>query len=241
MAGSPAPLILKQLTLPPGVDSLVLLRERGLGVGVRTSATREKALPNNSQLAELETAVEEPKVTVIAQEPEEFDKKPEDKEQWQKSTASVCFTLGPFAQSDVANRAADKISGLGLRVEHRQESQRTPKGYWVYLPPSKSYQAAKRKVSEMQKRGVNDLFIMGKGTRKHAISLGLFNRKQAAQGRFQQVKKLGLKPVFETQYRVSKQFWLDMSVAGDQTATVATLTELIEGFSKTSLTQRKCQ
>jgi hypothetical protein len=141
----------------------------------------------------------------------------------------------------MADRALKAVRKLGVSVNRRQESQRTPKGYWVYLPPSKSYQAAKRKVAEMQKKGLTDLFIMGNGSQKNAISLGLFKSKEAAEDRFTQVKNLGLKAVFETQYRLSQQSWLDMSVAGDQTATVAALTEVSEGFPGASLAQRKCQ
>ena len=82
---------------------------------------------------------------------------------------------------------------------------------------------------------------MGKGSRKNAISLGLYKSKETAEERFKQVQKLGLKAAFETQYRVSEQSWLDMSLAGDQTAAVAALTEIAEEQPATTLTQRKCQ
>jgi len=157
------------------------------------------------------------------------------------ATEAACFTFGPFAKEKTASRASKAIRTLGLDVVQRIVSQRTPKGYWVYLPASKSYQAAKRKVKQLQKKGLKDLFIMGKGSRKNAISLGLFKRRTAAQARFKQIKKLGLKAVFETQYRVNKQTWMDMSVAGSETSTVAKLVGLAEKYPKPTLTQRKCQ
>ena len=82
---------------------------------------------------------------------------------------------------------------------------------------------------------------MGKGSRKNAISLGLFKQESAAQDRFKQIKKLGLKAVLETQHRVNKQDWLDMSVAGNETIIAAKLIELAEKYPKATLVQRKCQ
>jgi hypothetical protein len=251
-----APTILKQPVLPSGVDSLVLLRERGLGIvaeptqtdvrqdAAPTAAARNKPAEAVSEAAVNQKTVNADRVTkvevspVITASKRAGDKSPVAPE---KSVEPACFTLGPFEQANAANRAAETISALGVSVAHREESQRTPKGYWVYLPAAKSYLAAKRMVTELQKKGLTDLYIMGKGSRENAISLGLFNNKTTAEERFQQVSKMGLKAVFETQYRESKQVWLDMSVAGNQTATVATLTEMAEGLPNASLTQRQCQ
>jgi hypothetical protein len=252
-----APTILKQPVLPTGVDSLVLLRERGLGIvaeptqaavnpeatqsaaaaSVKPTVATRKASAKPETVGADHVANVEARSAVISSKPAK-SKSPVAPE---KSAEAACFTLGPFAQANAASRAADAISALGVSVTRRQESRRTPKGYWVYLPAAKSYLAAKRMVAELQKKGLTDLYIMGKGSRENAISLGLFNNKTTAEERFQQVNKLGLKAVFETQYRVSKQAWLDMSVAGNQTATVATLTEMAEGIPNASLTQRKCQ
>ena len=158
-----------------------------------------------------------------------------------KSAAAVCFHLGPCTRAPLAERAIAAANKLAVKVVRRKASRRTPKGYWVYLAPSKSYKAAKRKVAELKKKGLTDLFIMGNGKRKNAISLGLFKNKEVAEDRLKQVKSMGLKGGFETQYQVSEQSWLDMSVAGNKTATVAALTEMADGFPKANLTQRKCQ
>lgn len=227
------PVLLTQPKLPAGAESLVLLRERGLRsneskqvVGVQkenkpAEPTMQKELPKQAEKK-------------IAQTPKEPIKP-------SKSAEAVCFTLGPFEKALSADQAITTANALNVQVVLRKESQSTPKGYWVYLPPSSSYQAAKRKVSELQKKGLTDLFIMGSGARKNAISLGLFKNKDVAEDRLTQIKGMGLKGVFETQYRVSEQSWLDLSVAGDETARIAALTEIADRFPETSLTQRKCQ
>lgn len=231
------PIILKKEMLPDGVDRLSLLRERGLGASTTktTKNVGEARRPAPPKEAVSKPVI--PKVITSKTEPKEEKPQPERV----KSTSEACFTLGPFKKPNVASRAAEAISALGVTVKKRQSSQRKPRGYWVFLPPLKSYSAARKLVKAMQKKGLKDLFIMGKGNRKNAVSLGLFKRKSAAEERFQQIKKMGFKVEMETQYRVSKQTWLDMGIPGDRTSTVADLTEMVEQYSGTSMSQRKCQ
>ncbi len=211
-----SPTVLKQPPLPQGVDKLILLREHGL-------AEENAPLP--------EAPVDKPLVKPIDMlaKPLELQDEPS------------CFTLGPFSSADVAKRSSETLAALGIDVKSREISQRTPRGYWVYLPSSKSYQSAKRKVTELQKKGLNDLYIMGKGSHQNAISLGLFTRESAANSRFQQVKKLGLKAVLEIQYRTNKQIWLDLAVPGDQSATVVKITEMADGLQRAKLGQAECE
>ncbi|NOX92536.1 MAG: SPOR domain-containing protein [Gammaproteobacteria bacterium] len=222
--------ILKQPPLPQGVDKLTLLRERGLGGGDASFPERKPEKPpaqKNANKSSAKPAVKSAKK--LAKTPE------------LQSRESSCFTLGPFVRSDVVKRSSKALVARGVDVKHREVTSRTPRGYWVYLPASKSYQAAKRKVKELQKKGLKDLFIMGKGSHQNAISLGLFTSKSAADSRFQRVKKLGLKAALETQYRANKQTWLDMTVPGGQPATVASITEMANGLQRARLSQRKCQ
>lgn len=230
--------LLAQPTLPAGAVSLVLLRERGLGGG--EAEPEPVDLSSEQPSPRMVKKTEPTAVAPVLASPSQLPAIPP-AEPPQKSAEAACFTFGPFDAPDLAERAVKAASALGISVERRQESQRTPKGYWVYLPPSTSYQAAKRKVAELQKKDLTDLFIMGKGSHQNAISLGLFKSREAAEDRLKQVQELGLKAEFETQYRVSEQSWLDMSVPGDKTSIIAELTEMAEGFSEASLTQRKCQ
>jgi len=214
--------VLQQPPLPQGVDKLILLRERGLGGenALQKTAGRPQAKPIDTKLPPPEASQE--KSPRASHEP-------------------ACFTLGPFVKANVVKRSSKAIAALGVDVEQRKVSQRTPRGYWVYLPASKSYQAAKRKVTELQKKGLKDVYIMGKGSHKNAISLGLFTRENAARNRFQQVKKLGLKAVLETQYRVTEQTWLDIMVPGGQGGAIVTITEMADGLRGGELDQRQCQ
>lgn len=230
--------IIKQPPMPKGVETLTLLRERGLGLKTATREAEPSPVPEPMPppkprpKPELKTPPEK----IVAKAPEAQSVTPK-----KAAREPACFTLGPFTKANIASRTAKAISELGVEVGRREESKRTPKGYWVYLPPANSYQAAKRMVAELQKKGVKDLFIMGKGSRANAISLGLFKNEGAAEDRFNRVKKMGLDVKLETQYRVSQQAWLDITVPGGEATTVAKIIELSEGLQQTELGQRKCQ
>ena len=223
--------ILKERKLPEGVDRLTLLRERGLGV------TSTESTNNNSP-------------TQLEKLPESNDPEPEiqdtsvDKEavpEQAKPVQMACFTLGPFVQASTAGRTAEAISALGVTVNRKQTTQRRPRGYWVYLPAFKTYEAARKRVAELQKKGLKDMFIMGKGDHKNAVSLGLFKTRSAANERYQQVKKMGFSVKINTQYRETKLAWLDMEIPEDRESTIAAISELAEKNPRTTLARRKCK
>lgn len=227
--------IIKQPAMPQGVEKLTLLRERGLGVKTSSRQPKPSPVPAQEPNPDPEPIAAAPPKKTIAKA---IEPKPAPEP---ATREPACFTLGPFTKASAASRTAKAISELGVEVGRREVSQRTPKGYWVFLPPANSYQAAKRMVAELQKKGLKDLFIMGKGSHANAISLGLFKNEDAAEDRYQRVKKMGLNAELETQYRVSQQAWLDITVPGGETTTVARIIELSEGLKKTELGQRKCQ
>ncbi len=239
--GQTGPVILKQQDLPRGVERLSLLRERGLG------ASSEKTISKVEEpktTAEISKKVEKPVPVLqrVTQKTAKAETPPKPKKPKSvKSSKPACFTLGPFKKTVTANHADEAITVLGVTVKQRQVSQRRPRGYWVYLPAFKTYDAARKQVNALQKKGLKDLFIMGKGQHKNAVSLGLFKREGAADERFLLVKKMGLSVKKETQYRVRKLVWLDMTVPGNKTSTVASLTEVADKYSRTNLSQRKCE
>ena len=237
----PGSVILKQQNLPKGVERLSLLRERGLGTSSKktTNEAVEPEISPEEVKPDLEKSLIKKPVTqkVVKAKIPPKPKKPVPV----KSAKPACFTLGPFKKTLTANHADEAISILGVAVKKRQISQRRPRGYWVYLPAFKTYDAARKQVKALQKKGLKDLFIMGKGQHKNAVSLGLFKREGAADERFQLVKKMGLSVKKETQFRVRKLVWLDMTVPGNKTSTVASLTEVADKYSGTNLSQRKCE
>jgi len=222
------PMILKPKALPKGAERLTLLRERGLGV---VPPARKKNEVTTDNPGKPEPDVEKSDKQAVAEKAAES---PEPVEK-------TCFTLGPFVQASTAGRTAETISELGVTVNRRQTEQRRPRGYWVYLPEFKTYKAAQNRVKELQNKGLNDLFIMGDGEHKNAISLGLFKNRVTADERLEQVKKMGLSVKMETQYRVTKLAWLDIEVPGERSSAATEISDIASKLTKTTLAQRKCK
>lgn len=219
-SGQKGPAVLQSQKLPEGAKRLTLLRERDIG-GVKTQTpVRQQVVADNQSMASEKTSIS-----------------PEN----DKPKKIVCYSLGPFSKVASANRAAEAINVIGLTVKHRQATQRVARGYWVYLPSFNSYEAAKREFIKLQKKGIKDLFIMGKGEHKNAISLGLFNTYDAAKERFDQVKGMGLHARMETQYRENKQTWLDITAPSEKASNLAVLTTIAKKYPSASLSQQACK
>lgn len=227
---------------PKGVASLTLLRERGLGgSNAPNRPARSPAVPA-PEVTFTEPVPPPPKRTAeipdIAPPPAE---QPAPAPASQEPVSLACFTFGPFDKEETVAKAFEAMSAAGGNVKRRQVEQRTPKAYWVYLPPMGSYADALEKVKELRKKGINDLFIMGKGEKQNAVSLGLFSSKATADQRFEEVKTLGMQPVLETQYRITLLEWLDIDVESNRTATIATISAIADEYLSANLSQRNCE
>jgi hypothetical protein len=109
--------------------------------------------------------------------------------------ANACLELGPVASGDAA-RAEEAITALGggLKVASRRNEDSTR--WWVYIPPFPTRQAAAQREAELKKRGVDDSsLIIDDSNFRNAISLGVFRSEDAANGRVEALKKLGVADV----------------------------------------------
>ncbi len=236
------PPLLQTEALPSGVERLVLLRERGLGMAKQTQAS---VVPNIPQPAMAQSAPEPPAPTgeKVSQEvapaliPLKAEVLPEPEPP--PPIVMACFTLGPFKDEADAGRMYKALLALDVRAEQRLSERRVLKGYWVYLPPLKSYADARRKVQVLQEKGLDDMYIMGKGEVANAISLGLFSRKSTATERFNQVRRIDPATMMKPRHRVIKEKWLELTVDSAQTEKIASIAALADRQPGVELVQQK--
>ena len=157
------------------------------------------------------------------------------------SKLAVCYSLGPFeAQAQVKSISA-KLLDLGATAEDRVEKLRVPIGYWVYLPRFDSWNDARRKVMDLEKKGMTDIFIMGRGRMKNAVSLGLYKEEESAKSRMEKIKAFGVTPKMETQYTVDERYWIDIGVAAGKKQVVSAIEAIAKGLTILDLVPRKCE
>jgi len=162
-----------------------------------------------------------------------------------KTTASlgagaVCYSLGPFEGQNQVRSISAKLTDLGALANDRSEKLRVPIGYWVYLPKYDSWNEARRKVMELEEKGLKDIFIMGRGRMKNAVSLGLYKEEKGATDRMKLVRSLGVDPKLETQYTVDERYWIDIDVAAGRKQVISAIEAIAKGLTILDLVPRKC-
>ena len=158
-----------------------------------------------------------------------------------KSTGKpICYALGPFDGLPQAKNISEKLQSLGAFTSERPVTTESPMGFWVYLESSKSWKDAKEKVISLEKKGIKDMFIVGRGAMKNAVSLGLYKNEDGAEDRIKQLKKLGEKPKIQTQYKQIDQYWIDIDVESGQEQVINTIEKIAQSLTVLELNDRKC-
>ncbi|WP_455221706.1 SPOR domain-containing protein [Kaarinaea lacus] len=152
----------------------------------------------------------------------------------------ICYALGPFDGLPQAKNISEKLQSLGAFTSERSETTESPMGFWVYLESSKSWKDAKEKVIALEKQGIKDMFIVGRGAMKNAVSLGLYKNEDGAEDRIKQLKKMGEKPKIQTQYKQIDQYWIDIDVESGQEQVVNTIEKIAQSLTVLELNDRKC-
>jgi len=115
---------------------------------------------------------------------------------------SVCLQITDLPPADgemLASALAEKLPAFKL--------QRMPVAasgsYWVNIPPLASKQEADVKAAELKKLNVPEFFVVNEsGPNNHAISLGLFSRRDAAQVQLDMLRGKGVKSAKITERNV---------------------------------------
>ncbi len=239
------PPLIQSNVLPAGVERLVLLRERGLGMPKNTKPSDEltviePSVPAAENKRHALTALHQSAAKVSSVPVAEVKAETATEKVIAKPVAVVmsCFSVGPFTNEAAAGQMYKALLPLDIVVEQRLRKKRVIKNYWVYLPPQKNYKLARRKVQALQKMGLEDMYIMGDGAMKNAISLGLFKRKSTATERFNEVHKIDASTVMKTQYRVVTKKWLDLKLDSTQTDKLARIVSLAKDLPGGKLEQQ---
>lgn len=127
--------------------------------------------------------------------------------------AGQCVTLGPVAKQARAEAVRALLAEFGIQAETRMTRDTSRKGYWVYLPPASSRQAARETVQALKAKGVEDYFVVVTGGQKNAISLGVFSRAELARRRLKAMKKKGFPAKIERVPLPRREYWLDWPVS----------------------------
>jgi len=129
-----------------------------------SSATAEQSIsPERIKLYTAEEAARLPRKEIAAADP----------------TTNSCYEWTGFNANTVATARAALLK-LSISPQEREDVVSDTIRYWVYIPPTKSLQAAQEKIQELQALGVAESAVMQDPLWRNAISLGVFTDEQLA-------------------------------------------------------------
>ncbi|MCR8916363.1 hypothetical protein [Marinobacter panjinensis] len=106
---------------------------------------------------------------------------------------TYCIRLGWFESAEAARAAYLSLGSPGLAHEVRQEERELSPLHWVIIPPQPDDRALAL-FSDLQRRGI-DSYLVRRGENKNAISLGLFESRQAAEMVLEEKKRQNLNAI----------------------------------------------
>lgn len=228
--------------LPPSIEPMVLLRERGKTMpAIVPAETRAEPSAQTEPVPPAPT----PATTVIdsassglAPSPSQTDSGtaplaesvPESvpgpaMQTTEEQPARLCQSIGPFPERPSADGFIAKLSGLKLLTTVRTAHIEQPSGYWVYLP-SMSRTQAQDIVRDFEQHGVKDYFL----GRQNFISLGVFTDKRSAEVRTQTITALGYTPRLEPRFLSREVYWVDLEDPSGEPVSAAQWDALLVGW-----------
>ncbi len=174
----------------PGIEQLRLVDEGVESERTFDSATRQ----NQAEVPEEQQDADSPKQDVAEAEP--------------LKPAPPCLVAGPMVKKQLAEQLSGRISkSTGAVVTSRRVEVQTQQ-YWIYLASVPSLSEAQRLAEGLAGHGLKDYQILASPGKKNAISLGLFNEKESAQRRYEQIRDMGYSPHIEIIERIAKRYEL---------------------------------
>lgn len=155
--------------------------------------------------------------------------------------AKACFTVGPFSIVSDVNQAAALFDGETITTQQRAAAARRRAGFWVYIPPQGSLQAAREVLRYLQSKGIEDALIIAEGSKENSISVGVFSNSDKAHRRQESISKLGYSVEVEPLYRTQPQYWLDLELWQETTIPPQIWVKMERRFPSVTAQKHNCQ
>ncbi len=120
---------------------------------------------------------------------------------------SLCTLVGSFSGQAEAEYFVRRLNGLGVKAKVKNLLVSTTVGYWLHLSPLSSRKELLRRLSELQRQGV-DSYVIPDGELENGISLGMFSERQRAELLQKNISQLGYSPQIAKVPREKRELWV---------------------------------
>jgi hypothetical protein len=160
----------------------------------------------------------------------------------QRTPPLACYSIGPFLLVNDVSNTANIFEGVeAIATQQRATAERNQIGYWVYVPPLESLQAARTVLRDLQEKEIREVLIISEGVKANAISAGVYNVEAQAQERRDSIRVLGYQAEIDPLYRTQPQYWLDVDLMKAQTIPSKLWQKVSRNFPNITQTQRACE
>lgn len=140
------------------------------------------------------------------------------------NVATVCLSVGPFAELANSERAAALLKARGFDPRQRLEPGPMSVSYWVFVAGLATQADADRALVTLERNGIKDALVMPDTETGRRLSLGLYSERPRAERRAEAVRQSGLKPEISERKMPGTNYWLDVAPpAGMNTVPVQNL------------------
>jgi len=164
----------------------------------------------------------------------------EQRGQEEQAITRWCYSLGPFADQQQAERVSRILKSSGIKAKRRVSKDARRKAYWVLLPPAESRKAAQISVARLKQLKVDDYFMVVTGEKTNAISLGVYSKFESAHRRIKEMQELGFKPKFEKVELPKREFWWDWPRDEGKSLNEQEITKVKNISNEASIVERGC-
>jgi cell division septation protein DedD len=133
------------------------------------------------------------------------------------AAAGRCTSVGPFRELSQAATAAATLRGAGYQPLQRVAEGDVWIGYWVYIPAIASEREANEILAKVRADGIADSYVIPNSDSGNLVSLGVFSEISGVSRRRDQVRALGFEPQVVDRTRRATVYWVDVTLAPDQT------------------------
>ncbi len=157
----------------------------------------------------------------------------------QALSRSLCTLIGSFVSIDKANRFVDVLAARGVSAKVKNLLVSSTVGFWLHLPPLVSRKEVLRRLSELQRQGV-DSYIIPDGDLENGISLGMFSDQNRALLLKDNIEQLGYQPKIAEVPREKREVWVFLEQSESVKISAEQWLELISGRELLQKQQNLC-
>jgi hypothetical protein len=125
---------------------------------------------------------------------------------------AFCYTVGPVADETLATRLFDRLEQQSDALVLRNETVNLDNGYLVLAAPVPDPQTTRGLIDRLDKAGITDHLVLGRGGNKGRVALGVYKGPRTAARRRKALAAKGFEVEIVPRYKETTQFWLDGSL-----------------------------